>query len=128
MEFRSNTCNPDFDRTIPLDANGNFSLADIPRDSYSLRVKGSKWLAQANPVDVTMGNVTNFAASLLTGDVNNDNSCDATDFGIFVSAYNSSASRPGSGYDIRADFNGDGSVDATDFGLFVGNYNTQGDP
>ena len=78
-------------------------------------------------VDLYSNNTTSIDVSLLTGDANGDNSIDATDFGVLVSAYNSSYAVSGSGYDRRADFNCDGSVDATDFGLFVGNYNTVGE-
>ena len=113
--------------TQKLGAGGAFSLTNIPAGVYNLSVKGNKWL-RSTPQNVTVlsGNATGLSFALNGGDANNDNSVDATDFGIFVSAYNSAASVPGSGYDARADFNSDGIVDPTDFGIFVSNYNTTG--
>ena len=106
---------------------GGFQIMASKKD-YVLHIKGARYLAANVSVDATKGDVAGVKAELSAGDANNDNYCDATDFGLFVSAYNSDASVPGSGYDVVADFNGDGSVDATDFGLFVGSYNQQGDP
>ena len=71
--------------------------------------------------------VSQMAATLAAGDVDNNNAVDPTDFGLFVSAYNSDMNVPGSGYDPNCDFTCDGLVDPTDFGVFVGNYNTIGD-
>ena len=78
-------------------------------------------------MNATFASVAGLSATLPAGDANSDNSVDATDFGLFVSAYNSSASVPGSGYDPACDFNLDGFVDPTDFGLLVGAYGQQGD-
>ena len=123
--FRSDS-DADIVKTAQVGGDGAFRLTDIPRNVYTLRVKSEKNLAVIVPVSALGGDVVNVAASLPGGDANNDNSVDASDFGIFVSAYNSAASVSGSGYDPAADFNGDGAVDATDFGIFVGNYNTVG--
>ena len=105
---------------------GAFRLSGLPAKTYTLHVSGAKWLAANAAVNAAGGSVSGLNILLSAGDANGDNSVDATDFGLFVSAYNSSANVPGSGYDLRADFNCDGSVDATDFGLLVGNYNTVG--
>ena len=100
-----------------------------PAFAGTLSLKGPIWLrAQGTitqPTDPINGYPT-VTLTLPTGDSNNDNSVDTTDFGILVSAYNSNVAVAGSGYDPTADFNQDGSVDATDFGLFVGDYNTVG--
>ena len=115
-------------RTVLVGPNGIFTIGGLPRKNYVLHLKGDKYLAVNISANATSGSVSGLTAALLTGDANNDNSCDATDFNLFVSAYNSSASVPGSGYNPNCDFNEDGSVDATDFGLFVGDYNLQGAP
>ena len=116
--------------TVPalLGADGSFDVRGITPGTYKLAAKGYKWLRSVIPLTVGQTPLSDVPIALLGGDANGDNACDATDFGIFLSAYNSVANIPGSGYDLRADFNDDGSVDATDFGLFVGNYNKQGDP
>lgn len=114
-------------RTAPVNSGGTFSLLGIPRGLYDVRIKGDRNLAKNVRVDMTGGNATGANVLLFAGDANNDNRVDPTDFAIFVSAYNTDISIPGSGYDSRADFNFDGAVDPTDFSLFVSNYNTAGD-
>lgn len=125
MVFRSKTCSPNIVRTVTLDSNGNFTLPDIPRDNYSLWIKGSKWLARAVPADVTTGDVTNIAATLPTGDANNDNFVDIADLLLLTAHYNQI--RPATGYLEAADFNGDGINDIVDLLLLIANYNIQGD-
>ena len=117
----------DFAPSLNVSPAGTFAV-NLPKRSGVLHIKSAKYLAANVSVDATAGDISGVTATLLTGDANNDNSIDATDFSIFVSAYNSDSSVPGSGYDPNADFNGDGFIDPTDFGLFVGNYNTIGDP
>ena len=110
-------------------ATGTFTLSvtGVPAGTYDVRIKGSKNLAVLVPnVAITATSGTVPSVLLNGGDTNNDNQVDPTDFGNFVSAYNSSASIPGTGYDPKSDFNFDGIVDPTDFGLFVGDYNTAG--
>ena len=128
VEFRPQPSGTAFTRQISVGYNGAYFIPNVPRAVYDLAFKGAKWLRRVVPgIDVTVGDGNDVSPFLLSGDCNNDNFCDTTDFGIFVSAYNSSVSVPGSGYDIRADFNCDGSVDPTDFGILVGDYNQQGD-
>ena len=126
--FRPTNGGASFDRTAAIGAGKTFSFLDITPGTYTLHVKGAKYLAANLPVNAANSSVSGLSATLSAGDANDDNFCDATDFGQFVSAYNSSASVPGSGYDPACDFNSDGSVDATDFGLLVGNYDTVGAP
>ena len=113
--------------TQKLGAGGAFSLTNIPAGVYNLSVKGDKWLRSTPQNVITLaGNAAGLSFALNGGDANNDNAVDATDFGVFVSAYNSSKNVPGTGYDPTCDFNCDGAVDPTDFGIFVSNYNTTG--
>ena len=127
FQFRPTDGSTGSTQTVPLDAAGNFTLTNALPQSYTIAVKGAKWLQRTLAADSTNAPVTNLTVTLLAGDANNDNQVDPTDFSVFVSAYNSDANIPGTGYDPAADFNGDGLVDPTDFGLFVSNYNTQGD-
>lgn len=134
LRFRSTDGLLDFTNPVTLTANagadtGTFTVSNIPAATYTVSVKGAKWL-QKN-VAVTVSNSPAVASpltvALSAGDANNDNSVDSTDFGILISAFNSSASVPGSGYDASVDFNCDGLVDAIDFGLLIGEFNQQGD-
>ena len=127
FQFRPQPSGSPFTQTVKLNPDGSYAVPGIPTTAYNVAIKASKWLQVVKPFNPAAANPAAFNATLLAGDANNDNSVDATDFGIFVSAYNSDVGVPGSGYDPAADFNCDGAVDATDFGLFVGNYNTVGD-
>ena len=113
--------------TQTLGAGGTFSLPNIPSATYTLSVKGDKWLrATTAALNANGGDVSNITLALQGGDANNDNSVDSSDFGVLIGAFNSSVSVPGSGYDPTADFNNDGSVDSTDFGILIGNFNLAG--
>ena len=127
FHFRSTDNGISSDVTMTPDAAGHFTITNVPAGTYSLGIKGVKWLQKAVPLDTTGGNVSGITASLLSGDANNDNSVDSSDFGLLIGAFNSQSSIAGSGYDSRADFNDDGSVDSTDFGILIGNFNTMGD-
>ena len=115
-----------YSRRVFTQPDGTFAAFPIQRDTGVLHIKGPKNLAVNAAYDARQTYVS-VAVTLPAGDCNNDNSVDATDFNIFVTAYNTDASVFGGGYDARADFNGDGFVDPTDFGLLVGSYNATGD-
>ena len=107
---------------------GTFLVSNVPIGTADIAIKGSKQL-RALFASVSLGSVTTLPdVTLLTGDANNDNSIDSSDFGILIGAFNTSAAIPGNGYDATADFNNDGAVDSTDFGLLIGNYNLIGAP
>jgi large repetitive protein len=55
-------------------------------------------------------------------DLNNDNTVNLIDFGLFRSAYGTT------GPDVEADFNGDGSVNLIDFGIFRSMYGSAPGP
>lgn len=106
---------------------GAFSIGSVTAGTYDIAIKGGKNLRVVKRGVPVSGATMLTDTTLLAGDSNGDNSIDPTDFGVFVSAYNTDGSVPGSGYDPTCDFNFDGFVDPTDFGLFVGNYGREGD-
>ena len=116
-----------FDKTATTSASGAFSLPNIPAQSYTVHIKAALCLARNITIDATNGDVTNASATLESGDANNDNSIDSSDFGVLIGSFNSSVTLPGSGYDPTADFNFDGSVDSSDFALLIGSFNQTGD-
>ena len=124
--FRPNGGGATIARTANLAGNGAYTLNNIPLGSYSLAIKGAKWLQSAQTITLT-GNASNINASLLGGDANNDNVVDIGDFGVLVNAYGGDSSVGGTGYDVRADFNCDGVVDIADFGILVNDYGLSGD-
>lgn len=104
------------------DANGNFSVNvdNLPDGTYTWRVKGTQTLSTSGSVVLSHALNTNVEMGLQpTGDANNDNLVDVTDFGILYATFGSNA-------DPRADFDGSGVVDITDFGLLRGNFGRLG--
>ena len=108
---------------------GTFTLNNVPADSYTeVLVKGSKYL-RVSLGPPTVNGPTNLPdVTLPTGDINNDNQVNITDFGLLVNAYGSAFGDSSGLYDPRADFNGDGYNDLGDFGLFVNRYGESGAP
>jgi hypothetical protein len=69
--------------------------------------------------------VSGLNATLLAGDVNQDNAVDITDLLALISSYNKVDPDPE--YKIAADFNRDGANDITDLLALIANYNKLGD-
>ena len=67
---------------------GAFSLPNIPKGTYDIAIKGFCWLQRVLPNVVVNADVSGLSVSLLSADLNNDNSVDPTDFGILVGNYN----------------------------------------
>lgn len=112
-----------FTRTATLTPTGGYSLTNIPAGSYTLKVKGDKWLSRSISLNAT-ANVSNADLLLLAGDANGDNFADISDLLLLVTHYNQIA--PAAGYLDAVDFTCDGTVDITDLLLLIGNYNQQG--
>lgn len=114
-----------FTRNATLTASGAYSIPNIPAGTYTLSIKGAKWLRKNITVNSSAGNIANANATLLAGDANNDNFVDIADLNLLIPAYNQIS--PAAGYSAAADFNADGKNDIADLLLLVGNYNVQGD-
>ncbi len=112
-------------QTLTPSASGAFSLPNVPAGTYTLGVKGAKWLRKDIPIDTTAGNVTNIALTLPTGDINNDNRVSAQDYALLQAAYGSIPTS--TNWNPSADLNGDNRVSAQDYALLRGNYGTAGD-
>ena len=121
FQFRPANGGAAINQTYLTTPDGAFYLYGLPNGKYNLWAKSSTYLAAVVPVTISGGDAS-VTATLKPGDCNNDNSCDATDFGILIGAYGGVGYDPATGYDPRADFNGDGKVDMIDFGLLVGSY------
>ena len=113
-------------QTVYVGPDGAFSFYPVQKGTGTLHIKGHKYLAANIAYDVRQRPLSNAQITLQTGDSNNDNSVDSTDFGNLIGAFGSSADIPDSGYEWTIDFNGDGSIDSTDFGLLIGNFNAVG--
>lgn len=122
FEFRPPVGVP-FTRMATLTASGGYSFANIPAGSYTLAIKGSKWLRRTITINGATGNVSGADAALLGGDANDDNVVDITDLLALLAHYNPIAAD----YVAAVDFNCDGLGDITDLLLLIGNYNVQGE-
>jgi subtilase family serine protease len=120
------TAQPVTTQTVtPAAADGSFTLYGVPAGTYTLGIKGSKWLRKDVSVDTTAGAVTGLNVSLLGGDANGDNQVTALDLLAVKNAYNSVLGSPN--YNAAADFNCDGQVTALDLLIVKLNYNKTGD-
>src|SRR5262249_16703578 len=115
-----------FTRLLDLQADGSFTLTNIPARTYNLAVEGSKWLRKVVAVDTTQGDVSGLSVPLLAGDVTGDNVVDIDDLGELANAFNTASGDPL--YDANADLTCDGVVDVDDLGLLALNFNVTGDP
>ena len=126
--FRPNDNSGNITRTLALPPGGAYTLGGLPAKAGVLHIKPEHFLAANIAIDLSAGNVTGANVTVPPCDANNDNSIDLLDFGLFVDAFGSDTSVPGTGYDIRADFNGDGLVDLIDFGLLTNGFGLSGAP
>ncbi|MBW7927365.1 MAG: hypothetical protein H3C58_04585 [Fimbriimonadaceae bacterium] len=109
-----------------LDGAGKFTRSVPYTGLVDVRVKASHWLALRVPgVAVHPVNGAEIAASLVNGDVNGDNSINATDFILLRSAYGSTASS--ANWNANADLDGNGSVNLQDFLILRKNFGRTGD-
>lgn len=127
---------------VVLDANGGFSLEQVPGGTYGLFAKTFHYLRTRISTDSLLVNDstgvagtvafswvgidTSFTSTeLRAGDANDDNQVDLADFGLLGSNFGSSGfavNSPG----WSADFNGDGIVNLADFGLLQSNFGETG--
>jgi probable HAF family extracellular repeat protein len=125
-EFRPQDGGQSFTRTYTVNALGFFCFRYIPPALYSVRIKGTKWLAKTVIVDARNGNPPDLYMTLLAGDANNDNSVDVFDLDQLIQAFNTTPNSPH--WNENADFDCDESVDVFDLDILIRNFNTQGDP
>src|SRR5262249_49086827 len=92
--FRPDDGSDNLIKTATLAADGSFRLTRIPRKSFTLHIKGSKWLAKNLAVDASNGDVTGIHATLLPGDVNGNNRVGIADLADLSDAFGSTSSSP----------------------------------
>ena len=109
------------------DASGYFTVpVGGMSGTYSWRVKGAKFLANAGNLVLSAPTVNAEMGLMRAGDATNDNIVNAADFNIVRSALGKSQGQPG--YDDRADFTGDQLVNVADFNLLRANFGQFGAP
>jgi uncharacterized repeat protein (TIGR03803 family) len=124
--FRRGVAQP-FTQNVTLASDGSYTLSAVPNGTYTVAIKGPKWLQKdVTGVVVNGGAISGINATLLPGDANGDNVVDINDFSILAAAFGSDASM--SNWNTNADFNCDGVVDIQDFSLLAANFGMVGDP
>jgi hypothetical protein len=111
------------------DVRGSFTVpvGSLASGTYTWRVKGPKYLANAGSISLTGEAVTQVDMGLMrAGDCNNDNIVSAVDFTILRNTFGKAVGDPG--YDDRADFTGDQVVTVGDFNLLRSNFGFNGAP
>jgi hypothetical protein len=124
--FRPLDGSPPFTRRQTLTDDGKFAFNDIPVNAYKVAIKGAKWLQKVVSVDMKGGSASGVTATLLAGDVNNDNRVDLKDLGLMADAFGSTPADMK--WNDAADLNCDGKVDKKDQELLAANINKRGDP
>ena len=107
-------------------ADGAFTLPNITPGTYTLGVKGSKWLRTDVAVDTTAASVTGLNVALLGGDINGDNVVSGADYLLLLKAYGSTPAA--AKWNPNADLNCDGRVSGADYLILLGNYGKHGAP
>ena len=112
--------------TQNTDASGFFTVTTgaLAPGTYGWRVKGPRSLANAGTVPLTAGTNRQEMGLLLTGDANNDNRANATDFNIVKATLGKGCGDLG--YDGRGDFSNDCLVNTSDFNLLKANFGQGG--
>jgi hypothetical protein len=111
------------------DAEGYFThtVDALPPGTYNWRAKGPKYLANAGTVSLTAAPITAVDIGFMqTGDANNDNIVDASDFAIMHASFGLGIGEPS--YDDRADFTGNSIVNMPDFNFLKRNFGQLGAP
>jgi hypothetical protein len=124
--FHSQDGSGDFTLPAAVGSDGAVTLGGLPQKSYALHIKGSSYLAVNRGADLTHGSVAGLTATLLPGDINNDNKINITDLGLLADSFNKSSWQ--AGYNPNADLNGDNGVNIIDLGLLADSFGKQGDP
>lgn len=112
--------------SVLLASNGDYVIMGGPIGQFDVTVKHGRWLRRTISVDTRRQQLTTGANFVLVnGDINGDNSVNATDFLMLRAAFGSS---PGAGnWNANADLNGDGSVNLQDFLILRGSFGRSGD-
>lgn len=125
LEFRPTDNSGSFTKNVTLDADGSFTVRDIPLKNYQVGIKGAKWLRKVVTVDATQAPVAEIQTTLTAGDANDDNSVDVLDLDLLIQSFDSGPGFPN--WNEGADFNCDESVDVLDLDLLIRNFDIAGD-
>lgn len=113
-------------KQINLQYGGLFSFLSGVSGACEITAKVSHWLAKSSgPVNLTLGENTEFTAELINGDIDNNNEVGPSDFSRLAIAFGTT-----DGDDLwspSADLDGDGEIGPGDFGILAASFGNSGD-
>jgi hypothetical protein len=114
-----------FDRVLTISPTGEFRLRGLPPGRYTLRLRGSNYLATTVQANLTEGDYAELNVLLRAGDATGDNAVDLFDLVALFDRYG--ADRGEADYTDATDLNHDGVIDLFDLILLFENYGEEGD-
>jgi hypothetical protein len=109
-----------------VDAAGNFTIDNIPSQSYQVKVKMANTLSDVVQTSVVNGDVVGLVLGPLQGgDADNNNSVDVLDLDLLIQFFDTCQGDPG--YDARADFDCNDCVDVLDLDVLIRNFDEVGE-
>jgi hypothetical protein len=106
---------------VTTDAGGFFTLTtSLPDGAYNWRIKNFRTLANAGALTISGGAGNQEMGVMVTGDANDSNAVNASDFVIMKVEFGIS------GAGLRSDFDNNGVTNATDFTLLKANFSLAG--
>ena len=111
--------------TSELNSEGDIVILGPQTGNYVVKAKASHWLRKSvGSMSFTVPNPT-ASATLVNGDVNEDNVVDLADYLALVASFDLISTD--SGFDPNADLNGDGGIDLGDYLILAGAFDQTGD-
>jgi len=121
--------NPDFENQYGsgiIDSGGSFSINHVLVDNYNVFIKPKGLLQKKfSGIDVQECQNRIDFGPFIHGDLDDDNTVDVDDFGIFSGAYGTTMSDLE--YNALSDFNCNGEIDVDDFSVFSEAFGKTGD-
>ena len=111
--------------TVPVDAQGWFTVCQLLSGSHDIVVRGYNTLANLRTgINVPVGTIPVDFGTLRPGDASGNNAVDILDYSILATAYGTS--KDGPGWDRRADFNCTCHIEILDYSWLATYYAEQG--
>ncbi len=117
---------PRFHASALLNSDGTFRAYITRKVDANVWIKADTTLAKSININTTNGDVGGVNATLVNGDINNDNRVDIGDLLILIARYNQR--QDNANYLETADLTNDGSNDIADLLILIRNYNQTGMP
>jgi hypothetical protein len=114
-------------RSITTNTSGGFTVCNVQPGTYGIAIKSWNTLSSLKSGVVLSAGSTNVnLGPLPSGDINNDNRVNITDYSLLAAAYRTVTGD--AAYNALADFNKDGRVDLRDFSVLASHYSQVGNP